>query len=53
MYPAALLRGKMVSSYLSVYEKITAYKTDVPSDVVICGYYGYGNAGDDSCFPAS
>ena len=39
---------KMVSSYLSVYEKITAYKTDVPSDVVICGYYGYGNAGDDS-----
>lgn len=39
---------KMVASHLAVYEKITAYRTGGPPDIVVCGYYGYGNAGDDS-----
>lgn len=39
---------KMVASHLAVYEKIAAYKTGGTPDIVVCGYYGYGNAGDDS-----
>ncbi|MBS6446583.1 MAG: polysaccharide pyruvyl transferase CsaB [Clostridiales bacterium] len=40
--------GKMTDSQLAVYEKIAAYRTDGDPDIMICGYYGYGNAGDDS-----
>lgn len=40
--------SKMTESQLAVYEKITAYRMERDPDIVICGYYGYGNAGDDS-----
>ena len=39
---------KMTNSQLAVYEKIAAYRTDGDPDIMLCGYYGYGNAGDDS-----
>ena len=38
----------MTNSQLAVYEKIAAYRTDGDPDIMLCGYYGYGNAGDDS-----
>lgn len=39
---------RMTASHLAVYKKISAYQTSGAPDIVICGYYGYGNAGDDS-----
>ena len=38
----------MTETQLAIYEKIVAYRTGGTPDVVICGYYGYGNAGDDA-----
>lgn len=38
----------MVQTHWSVYQKLLTYRTGGIPDIVICGYYGYGNAGDDS-----
>jgi len=37
---------KMVEIYEREYERISKIKTGVRPAAVICGYYGYGNAGD-------
>ncbi len=39
---------KMVESQLSVYERLAAYRTGGDADVMLCGYYGYGNSGDEA-----
>ncbi len=39
---------KMAEDYLAVYRDITPYKSFKYPDVVISGYYGFGNMGDDS-----
>ena len=39
---------KMASDYLDMFKTLTPYKQYKHSDVVISGYYGYGNTGDDS-----
>ncbi len=38
----------MVESQLRVYQKLVKHPTDGPPDVLICGYYGYGNSGDET-----
>lgn len=38
----------MVESQLMVYKKIVPYKTGGNADVLLCGYYGYGNLGDET-----
>ena len=40
--------GRMAGDYLDVYKKLTPYKRYAHGDIVISGYYGYGNTGDDS-----
>ncbi len=39
---------RMVESQLVVYERLSAYRTGGDADVVLCGYYGYGNSGDEA-----
>lgn len=39
---------KMTDIYTSVYEKYTKIKTGKNHDYTICGYYGFGNTGDES-----
>jgi polysaccharide pyruvyl transferase CsaB len=39
---------RMVESQLAVYEKLTDYRTGGDPDVLLCGYYGYGNLGDET-----
>ena len=38
----------MVESQLAVYRKLSAYPLEGDPDVLLCGYYGYGNLGDES-----
>lgn len=38
----------MLAPHLSVYSAISSIRTAGKPDIVICGYYGYGNAGDES-----
>ncbi len=38
----------MVKSQLAVYQKIAPYRTDGTPDILLCGYYGYGNLGDET-----
>lgn len=39
---------RMVESQLAVYRRLAEYRTGGDADVVICGYYGYGNSGDEA-----
>ncbi len=38
----------MVESQLSVYRRLAEYKAGGDPDVLVCGYYGYGNLGDET-----
>ncbi|MBQ3490806.1 MAG: polysaccharide pyruvyl transferase CsaB [Clostridia bacterium] len=38
----------MAQTQLDGYQKILQYRTQEPSDILICGYYGYGNMGDET-----
>jgi polysaccharide pyruvyl transferase CsaB len=38
----------MVESQLSVYRRLCEYPVEGDPDVLLCGYYGYGNLGDES-----
>lgn len=38
----------MVESQLSVYRELLQYAKGGTPDVLVCGYYGYGNAGDET-----
>ncbi len=38
----------MVESQLSVYERVAQYRTGGDADMLLCGYYGYGNLGDET-----
>ena len=38
----------MVESQLAVYERLAPYPTGGDPDVLLCGYYGYGNLGDET-----
>lgn len=39
---------KMADSHVALYEKLTPYHCYRHSDIIISGYYGYDNIGDDS-----
>ncbi|MBQ9748187.1 MAG: polysaccharide pyruvyl transferase CsaB [Clostridia bacterium] len=39
---------RMVESQLAVYERFAPLRTGGTPDVMICGYYGYGNSGDEA-----
>ncbi len=39
---------RMANDYVDAYKKLAPYKHYKKGDIVISGYYGYGNTGDDS-----
>ena len=39
---------RMVESQLSVYRELSQYPLAGEPDIILCGYYGYGNLGDES-----
>lgn len=40
--------SKMTDDYMAVYEKMTPYESYRHGDIIISGYYGFDNMGDDS-----
>lgn len=38
----------MAETQLAGYRTVLQYRTQAPSDILICGYYGYGNMGDET-----
>ena len=38
----------MAQTQLAGYEKVLQYRAEEDSDILICGYYGYGNMGDET-----
>ena len=38
----------MAQTQLDGYEKLLQYRMEKDSDILICGYYGYGNMGDET-----
>lgn len=43
---------RMTETHLAVYRRLISVRTGGAPDVVICGYYGYGNSGDDALLAA-
>ncbi len=44
--------GRMTDDYVSLYESVRPYHRKKWGDVLICGYYGFRNMGDDSLLRA-
>lgn len=44
--------SRMAQDYLAVYETVRPYKPYRRGDILFCGYYGFGNMGDDSLLRA-
>ena len=40
--------GRMARDYEAMYESLPAVTPEVPGRILVSGYYGFGNAGDDS-----
>lgn len=40
--------ARMAHDYEAMYESLPAVTPDVPGKILVSGYYGFGNAGDDS-----
>lgn len=40
--------ARMARDYEAMYESLPAVTPDVPGKILVSGYYGFGNAGDDS-----
>lgn len=43
---------KMANDYIEAYEKLTPYEYYKHGDIIISGYYGFNNTGDDSILSA-
>lgn len=44
--------SRMAQDYLAMYEAVRPYQPYAHGDIVFCGYYGFGNMGDDSLLRA-